>query len=173
VNSRVRGTRAFEVVSPVVLGYLAKYCQGAEHARPIARIAADLAVLGIACDARAVRDAAAHLSATGFPVGTTCGHPPGVFLCVTGRDFGRAYRHLCSRLRAQARRARAFKSMARAVLSGQREFNFAEAAAHLEAIEEAPLLAALEGSAGGRRTEAAHTQREAGARCPTTERMHV
>jgi len=147
VTNRERGTRGFEVISPVVLGYLAKYCQGAEHARPIARIAADLAVLGIACDARAVRDAAADLSATGFPVGTTCGPQPGVFLCVTGRDFGRAYRNLCSRLRVQARRARAFKAAAREVLSGQRRFDFSEAAARLEAIEAAPLLAALEGNA--------------------------
>jgi len=33
--------------------------------------------------------------------------------------------------------------------------------------------AALEGGAGRRQTEAAHIQRETGARCPTTERMHV
>lgn len=173
MSSRQPRSRGFEVISPAVLGYLAKYCQGAEHARPIARIAADLAVLGIACDARAVRDAAADLSATGYPVGTTCGLRPGVFLCIKGRDFRRAYRNLCSRLRPQARRARAFKTMAREVLAGQKRFDFTEAAARLEAIEAAPLWAALEGSAGGRRTEAAHTQRETGARCPTTERMHV
>jgi len=142
-----RRTRAFDPLGPVVLGYLVKHCKGADHARPIARIARDLAVLGISCDDRAVRDAAADLSATGFPVGTTCSAQSGVFLCTTGRDFARAYRNLCSRVRVQARRARAFKCMAREVLGGQRHFNFTEAAARLEAVEAAPLLAALDDGA--------------------------
>jgi hypothetical protein len=71
----------------ITLGYLVKYCAGARRARTVARIAGDLAALSIDCDARAVRDALADLSAAGFPVGTTYGNPAGAFVCETGRDF--------------------------------------------------------------------------------------
>jgi hypothetical protein len=133
----------------VVLGYLRKHCRGAARARTMPRIARDLSVLGIECDAgtvrsgRAVRDALAELSAAGFPVGTTCGSPAGAFVCETGRDFAVAYRNLLGRIHPQVRRAKAFKVAARETLNGQRSFDFSEAEERLRELERAPLLAGL------------------------------
>lgn len=132
-----------DLVGALVLGYLSKYSQGRPAARTQGRIAADLWALGLAVNARGIRDALGVLAEAGWPVGTTSGRPAGAFLCVTSRDFRIAYRNLVWRIRRQARRARRFKAAAREILSGQKRLDFGEAREAFADLERAPLLAGL------------------------------
>ncbi|MCX5673439.1 MAG: hypothetical protein NTX87_00365 [Planctomycetota bacterium] len=195
-----REAETADVLEVLLAGYLAEHCRGRQRARTQARIARDLRGLALDVTPRDVQDAVARLRLAGCSVGTA---DAGVFLCADRRDWRVAYRNLYGRLRTQARGARAFRETFRRAVGGQAVFDFAEAAARLEAIESAPLFAQVEvhtrgsqpgcaergrrdeagrsarpawplaASTGGRRTEAAHAQKEIGARCPTTERMHV
>lgn len=123
----------------LLLGFLAKHCQGEEKARTQWQIAVALNTLGLNITTRDVRDAAAALVDQGYPVGTTT---KGCFICMDGRDFRYAYRNLAQRMRAQGHRARRFKVLAREALNGQSRFDFAEAERRFADLEAAPLLAA-------------------------------
>lgn len=131
------------VVPVLILGYLHRYCRGAAAARTQERIARDLRALGLDVRPRDVRDGLAVLVDGGWPVGTTCGTPPGAFLCRTPDDFKMGYRNLAVRFLAQARRARAFKRLARETLAGQGTFDFGEARERFADLERAPLLAGV------------------------------
>jgi len=122
----------------VLLGYLRKHCQGEAAARTQGKIARDLQALGLAVEPRDVRDAAAVLVDAGFPIGTS---EKGCFICISGRDFRHAYKNLATRMRAQGRRCRRFKAIAREALTGQRTFDFAAAEQKYADLEAAPLLA--------------------------------
>jgi len=128
----------------LLAGYLQKYCRGADRARAQGRIARDLRALGIACDARAVRDACAALRLAGCPVGTGT---RGVFVCESRRDFRVGYRNLYARLRSQAKGCRAFRETYRRAVSGQAGFDFAPSLDAFWQVESVPLLA----DAGGAR----------------------
>ena len=127
----------------LILGYLYRYCRGAAAARTQSRIAGDLRHLGVDVRPRDVRDALAVLVDAGAPIGTVCGTPPGAFVCENRVDFLKAYRNLAVRFFAPARRARAFKVLAREPLSGQKKFDFAEARERFADLEEAPLLTTI------------------------------
>jgi len=130
-----------QLVQRLVLGFLAKYARGRDRAASHARIAAHLRGLSLDVDVRAVQDATTALRLEGLPVGTSSGS--GCFLCVAAVDFRTGYRNLYGRLRTQAKGCRRFKETARAFLSGQRVFDFAEAAGFLGEIEDAPLTAGV------------------------------
>jgi hypothetical protein len=126
----------------LILGYVNKWCRGVRAARSMETVARHLRGMGLAqVTSREVRDAVQSLSLHGWPIGTGSG---GVFLCLVGPDFRAGYRNLYCRLREQAKRCEAFKAMARAAMSGQRVFDFAEAERKFQELEQAPLLAALE-----------------------------
>jgi len=127
------------ILPVLLLGFLAKHCQGEGRAKTQRQIAIALNALGLNISTRDIRDAAAFLVDQGFPVGTS---GRGCFLCETGRDFRHAYKNLATRMRAQGRRARRFKQTYRETLSGQRRFDFAEATRRYTDLESAPLLAA-------------------------------
>jgi hypothetical protein len=135
------------LIEALVLGFLAKHARGRERPVTQGRIAAHLRSLGVNVDTRAVRDAMAAVSLRGEPVGTSSGG--GCFLCMDRPDFLLAYRNLYGRLRTQAKRCDRFKETARAALSGQRTFDFAEAESALAQLEGAPLLPAAALGAGG------------------------
>jgi len=144
----------------LLLGYLARHCRGRARARTQGRIAADLRALGVEVTTRDVRDLLADLVLAGAPVGTTAGSPAGAFLCLDREDFLTAYRNLYTRVRRQARRCDRFKRTARAALSGQLTFDFAEAERRYAALAEAPLLAAATTRAGEEGTSAGRVVKE-------------
>jgi hypothetical protein len=127
----------------LTLGYLSKHCRGAAAARKLWKIAEDLAVLGAAnANERSIREVLAELRLAGLPVGTTCGDPPGAFLCETTADYRLAYRNLYTRLRHQARGCRRFRRTFREAVARQFRFQFAEAEAAYRLLSDEPLLAA-------------------------------
>lgn len=129
----------------ITLGYLAKHCRGAAAARKIWKIAEELAALGLPnASERSVREALAEMRLRGLPVGTTCGDPPGAFVCERPADYRLAYRNLYSRLRVQARGCRRFRRTFREAVARQFKFPFAEAEQAYRRLTEAPLLARLE-----------------------------
>jgi len=133
----------------ILLGYLNRHCRGAARARKCWKIAEDLAGLGIeGATERTVRDALTALRLACLPVGTSCGDPPGAFLCEDRRDFRRAYRQLYGRLKTQARGCRRFRRCFTERMNGQRQLDFPEAQAAYDALRETPLLAGLDGQTG-------------------------
>ena len=128
-----------------VLGYLMAHCRGAVAARKIWKIAEDLSALGLpGTTERGVRDALSSLRLEGLPIGTTCGDPPGAFLCETPADFRLVYRNLYKRVRVQARGCRRFRRTFTEAVNRQFRFEFAEAEEAYRRLAEAPLLASLE-----------------------------
>jgi hypothetical protein len=128
-----------------VLGYLMAHCRGAVSARKIWKIAEDLTALGLpGTTERGIRDGLSTLRLEGLPIGTTCGDPPGAFLCETPADFRLAYRNLYRRVRVQARGCRRFRRTFTEAVSRQFRFEFAEAEEAYRRLAEAPLLASLE-----------------------------
>lgn len=126
-----------DLLQLVLLGYLRRYCAGEAAARTQDRIAGDLKTLGIYATSRDVREAVSALGLAGRPVGTSV---QGAFICVSVRDWRRAYRTLYSHLRTQGRRCRRFRQTFREASNGQRCFDFAEAENLFAEIEAAPLL---------------------------------
>jgi hypothetical protein len=129
----------------IVLGFLCRHCRGAASARKVWKIAEDLTALGLpGVSERSVREALAELRLRGLPVGTTCGEPPGAFLCETTVDYRVAYKNLYGRLRHQARGCRRFRRTFREAIARQFKFQFTEAEEAYRLLEEAPLLSSLE-----------------------------